>query len=375
MADRRRIAQVLGNLLSNAAKHSPESFPIRVTAAQRGVRVEFSDDDDGVGISAERLPHLFRKFSRPEGGDDGGSIVDSGLGLAISKGIVEAHGGRIWAESAGPGLGARLTFTLQGVEDAGYVVQAEPAQSSARPGRTRRNRIRILAVDDDPTTLRNVRDALTEAGYAPFVTGDPNAVERLMREEKPHLVLLDLMLPGADGIELLESVPELSDVPVIFLSAYGRDQIVARALESGAEDYIVKPFSPTELVARIQTVMRRRTATESAEPSEPYVMGELTVNYADRRVSLAGCPIELTDLEYRLLFELSVNAGRVLSHSQLLQQVWGLAQSGNFGLVRTVIKNLRRRLGDDADNPTYIFTEPRVGYRMPKSETQRPGEG
>ena len=370
MADRRRMVQVLGNLLSNAAKHSPESSAIRVTAVQRGVHVEFSVADDGVGISAKRLPHLFRKFSRPEGGD--GGIVDSGLGLAISKGIVEAHGGRIWAESEGPGLGAKFTFALPGVEEAGYVVEAESAQSSARSGRSRRNRIRVLTVDDDPTTLRYVRDALTEAGYAPIVTGDPNALERLMEEEKLHLVLLDLMLPGADGIELMESVPELSDVPVIFLSAYGRDQIVARALESGAEDYIVKPFSPTELVARIQTVMRRRTATESAEPSEPYVAGELTVNYADRRVSLAGCPIELTDLEYRLLFELSVNAGRVLSHSQLLQQVWGPAHSGNFGLVRTVAKNLRRKLGDDADNPTYIFTEPRVGYRMERGES--PGQ-
>ena len=96
---------------------------------------------------------------------------------------------------------------------------------------------------------------------------------------------------------------------MIFLSAYGRDQIVACALESGAEDYIVKPFSPTELVARIQTVMHRRTATASGEPSKPYVLGELKVNYTERRVSLAGRPIELTDLEYRLLFELSVNAG------------------------------------------------------------------
>ena len=272
MADRRRIVQVLGNLLTNAARHSPESSVIWVAAEQRGVHMEFSVADDGVGISAERLPHLFRKFSRPEG-EDGGSIVDLGMGLAISKGIVEAHGGRIWAESDGPGLGAKFTFALPGAEEAGYVVQAEQAQPFSRSGRSRRNRIRILAVDDDPTTLRYVRDALTKAGYSPTVTGDPEAVGCLMEEEKPHLVLLDLMLPGADGIELMESVPELSDVPVIFLSAYGGDQIVARALESGAEDYIVKPFSPTELVARVQTVLRRRTGTESAEPSEPYVRG------------------------------------------------------------------------------------------------------
>ena len=293
----------MGNLLSNAARHSPESSAIRVSAAQKGVHVEVCVADDGVGISAERLPYLFRKFSRHDGDDGGSGLLGSGLGLAICKGIVEAHGGRIWAESDGPGMGARFTFTLPRVEEPG------PAPALARSGRVGRNRVRVLAVDDDPQTLRYVRDALTEAGYVPIVTGDPDAVGRLMEEERPNLVLLDLMLPRTDGIELMESVPELSDVPVIFLSAYGRDQIVARALESGADDYIVKPFSPTELVARIQTVMRRRTATESAEPSDPYVLGDLTVNYVERRVTLAGRPVQLSDIEYRMLLELSVNAG------------------------------------------------------------------
>ena len=369
MADRRRIVQVLNNLLSNAARYSHEASAIGVTAVREGYHVAVSVTDEGRGIAAERLPHLFRKFSRPDGDDLGSGVAGSGLGLAICKGIVEAHGGRIWAESDGPGMGARFTFTLPTVEEAGFV-QAESAQPSSRSGWSGRNRIRVLTVDDDPQTLRYVRDALTEAGYAPIGTGDPDAVGRLIEQEKPHLVLLDLMLPGADGIKLMESVPALSDMPVIFLSAYGRDQIVARALESGAEDYIVKPFSPTELVARIQTVMRRWTATATAEPSEPYVLGELTVNYTERRVSVAGRPTQLTDIEYRLLFELSVNAGRVLSLSQLLQRVWGPGHSGSFGLVRTVVKNLRSKLGDDADHPTYIFTEPRVGYRMPKGEEQ-----
>ena len=191
-----------------------------------------------------------------------------------------------------------------------------------------------------------------------------------MEEERPHLALLDLMLPGMDGIELMESVPGLAGVPVIFLSAYGRDQVIARALEAGAEDYVVKPFSPTELVARVQTVLRRRAASELSEPSEPYRRGELIIDYTERRVSLAGSAVRLTNIEYRMLFELSVNAGRVLTHEQLLQRVWGPEHPGRPGAVRTFIKNLRRKLGDDADTPTYIFTEPRVGYRMPRGETQ-----
>ena len=368
MADRRRIVQVLGNLLSNAASHSPEGSPIRVAAAREGVHVAISVADDGAGVPASRLPHLFRKFSRPD--DDRGGTAGSGLGLAICKGIVEAHGGRIWADSEGPGTGTTLTFTLPAAEETENAAPAAPAQPSPQSTRAGRNRARILAVDDEPQTLRYVRDALAEAGYTPVVTGDPDQVARLIKDVRPHLVLLDLMLPGTDGIKLMETVPGLADVPVIFLSAYGKDQTVARALQAGADDYIVKPFSPVELVARIQTVLRRRTATETPEPPDPYVLGELTVNYTERRVTLTGRPVQLTDIEYRMLAELSANAGRVLTHPQLLQRIWGPGHPGRTGAVRSVIKNIRRKLADDANNPTYIHNQPRVGYRMPSGEGQ-----
>ena len=174
---------------------------------------------------------------------------------AMCKGIVEAHGGRIWAESDGLGLGSRFAFTLPAAET------ARPARPASHSGGRVPQRVRVLTVDDDPQTLRYVRDVLSEAGYVPQVTGDPEAVGRLIREEKPHL-----MLPGTDGVELMEIVPELAEVPVIFLSAYGRDQVIARALEAGADDYIVKPFSPTELVARIQTVRRRRAPVGPGGP-------------------------------------------------------------------------------------------------------------
>ena len=360
MADRRRIAQVLSNLLENAARHSPGGAAIRVEGRAAGVQVELSVSDDGVGISPERLPQLFRRFSLPDGGERADRAGGSGLGLAICKGIVEAHGGRIRAESGGLGLGARFTFTLPAVEE------VEPVETglSVRSARRGARRIRVLAVDDDPQTLRYVRDTLTEAGYTAIVTGDPEAVEMLIREENPHLVLLDLMLPGIDGIKLMESVPELSQVPVIFLSAYGRDQVIARALEAGADDYIVKPFSPTELVARIQAALRRRAQTERPTPSAPCVVGDLVVNFLERRVTLADRAVELTDIEYRVLAELAANAGRVVAHGDMLQRVWGQAHTGGTGPVRNIVKNLRRKLGDGAENPTYIINEPRVGYRL-----------
>ena len=199
MADRRRIVQVVGNLLSNAAKHSSESSVITVTVVREDVHVAVSVADEGRGIPSERLPYLFRKFTRSDGDDLGSGVAGSGLGLAICKGIVEAHGGRIRAESDGPGLGSRFTFTLPAVD--------EPARRAARRPRRKQRRepepVRILCVDDDPQTLRYVRDALTRAGYAPVVTGDPEDVPRLMAEEPPRLVLLDLVLPDADGIELM----------------------------------------------------------------------------------------------------------------------------------------------------------------------------
>ena len=169
LADRRRIVQVLNNLLSNAARHSNELSAIRVAAVRDGVHVAFSVADDGVGVPAERLPHLFRKFSRLDGEERGRETGGSGLGLAICKGIVEAHGGRIRSESDGLGLGSRFTFTLPAVEEAATVRSTR----SRRQPRKEPERTRILCVDDDPQTLRYVRDALTRAGYAPVVTGEP----------------------------------------------------------------------------------------------------------------------------------------------------------------------------------------------------------
>ena len=363
MADRLRMVQVLGNLLTNAAKQSPESSIIRVTAVGEGVHVAVSVSDEGRGIPAESLPQLFRKFSRIESQEQGG---DTGLGLAICKGIVEALGGRIWAESGGPGLGARFTFTLPTVEQAGYVSPAVPARPPSRVLR-RAGQLRILAVDDDPQALRYVRDTLMRSGVEPMVTADPAEALRLVEEYKPHLVLLDLVLPGTDGIDLMKDIAETRDVPVIFLSAYGQDKLVARAFDMGAADYVVKPFSPTELLARIRAALRRR---EVPKPSEPYVLGDLTIDYDERRVTLAGRPVELTAKEYGTLAELSTNAGRVLTYETLLRRVWGLDADADIRPMRTTINSIRRKLGDDASNPTYVFTELRVGYRMPKGESQ-----
>ena len=174
---------------------------------------------------------------------------------------------------------------------------------------------------DQVNQLVEASKADPDRGYAPLVTGDPRAVARIIRAEKPRLVLLDLMLPGTDGIELMQTVPELSDLPVIFISGYGRDETIARALEAGAEDYVVKPFSPTE---------------------------------------------------YELLRALAQGAGRILTHEDLLRQVWAGRGHGtaNPKIVRAYVKRLRDKLADEADRPALIVNERGVGYSMP-----RPGDG
>ena len=360
MADRRRIVQVLNNLFANSARHSPGSSPIRVAAVRDGVHVTVSVSDEGRGVSPERLPYLFQKYTGfgggPGGGGRGRGLGGSGLGLAICKGLVEAHGGRIGVASAGEGQGTRITFTIPIAEEAGGGTTPSrprsPRDDAATP---------VLVVGDDPQTLRYVRDALTAAGYTPLVTADHRELSHIMRTEKPRLVLLDLVLPGTDGFEVMERVPELADVPVILISGYRREETVARALESGADDYIVKPFSPMELTARVGAALRRRTG------AKPFALGDLAIDYEHRLVTVAGRAVELTATEYELLRVLSLNAGKVSTYDALRRQVWGGRDTDGSNPVRTVVKRLRRKLGDDPKEPTWIFSERGVGYRMGRS--------
>ena len=362
-SDGQRVVQVLHNLLTNASKYSREWSPIGVTGSLQDLHVVVSVTDQGRGISADRLPHLFSKFSRTDGDDRDERAGGYGLGLAICRGIVEAHGGRIWAESDGHGRGTRFTFTIPTVDDTDSGETALPAVASAGSGDATTASECILAIDDDPQVLRYVRNTLSEAGYTPILTGDPDEMEQLLEVEKPDLVLLNLVLPGTDGFELMKRIPDILDVPIIVLSGRGKGHDITRAFELGAADYVVKPFSPTELVARLKAALRKGAVRRQPEP---FSLGDVSIDYMERIVTVAGRLIQLTPTEYKLLYELSTNAGRVLTHDQLLQRVWGEDRSADLRVLRSFVKSLRYKLGDDARNPSYIFTEPSVGYRLAK---------
>ena len=360
MVERPRIVQVLHNLLANAARHSAPASPIRIAAERDGVQISISVSDKGRGVPPERLQHLFGKHTRNANAGPG---IGGGLGLSICKGLVEAHGGRIRAESGGVGQGARFTFTLPAVEPTDAVGAAASGTLRAGAQADGGSHSPILVVDDDPQTLRYVRDALPKAGYRAIVTDDLRKLADLIRTEAPRLVLLDLVLPGTDGVELMQWVPELNEVPVICMSAYGREEAIAGALQAGAADYIVKPFTPTELIARIGMALRKR-----AEP-QPVTLGALAIDFDRRRASLEGRALDLTATEFELLRVLVLNVGRVLTYDSLIRNVWNGRSHGSPKLVRTYIKRLRCKLGDVTRPPAYIVNTRGVGYRI-----KRPGD-
>ncbi len=365
MADRQRALQVLDRLLSKAAGHSLGGAVITVSAQREDSHVAVCVAETGPRPTPQPQPLLFQRHS-PVGG--GGEIVTGGetLGLSVCRGIVEAHGGRIWFEGDGAGLGSRYIFTLPAAEETALGRGAPVGLPAGGHRRAARNHGRVLVVDDDPQALWHIRNTLTEAGYTPVATWDPEEVERLIAMERPHLVLLDSALTGADGSGLIQRISKVTDAPVVLLSGRGGtpERDLATAFEIGADDYIARPFSTTELVARVGAALRRRDGPERGPPQGSFQLGDLAIDYATRRVAMDGQAVTLTDTEYRLLCELAVNVGKTLSREHLMSRVWSTREYYDSTMVRGYVRRLRQKLGETADNPRYIFNEPRVGYRL-----------
>jgi two-component system KDP operon response regulator KdpE len=364
-ADRQRVSQVVNHMLSMVSKNSIEPSVVNVTAHQEDVYIEVLVECEAKGASAEGTSLRSMYLSGIDGEHD---APGHGLSLAVCKGIIESHGGRIWVEPGTQEHGSKFTFALPIVNATTYDGNIDLTSGFDNSENRPSVGVRILVIDNDLKTLGYVRKSLMDAGYDPIVTSDLDSVDRLVEAMHPQLVLLDLALPGDGGSELIERIPKALDVPVIFLSERGRGQDIARAFELGGDDCIVKPFMPTELVARVKAALRKQASYNQVRPIEPYQVGELTLNYAERRVTMGDQTAQLTATEYKLLFELSISTGRVLTHDQLLRRVWGSGYTGDARIVRAFIKSLRRKLGDDANHPRFIFTEPRVGYRMAKPE-------
>jgi two-component system, OmpR family, KDP operon response regulator KdpE len=222
---------------------------------------------------------------------------------------------------------------------------------------------RILAVDDEPRYQEIIRFNLETAGYTVATAGSGEEALDAFTGEEPSLIVLDVMLPGIDGFELLRFIRERSSVPVIMLTAKGAEEDKVQGLRLGADDYVTKPFSAQELLARVEAVLRRAQPPERNQRLE---IGDLHIDQAQKRVTVAGRDLHLSPTEYRLLVYLAEQAGVVLGRDELLTHVWGEAYKGEDEILRVALWRLRQKLADDPSAPRYIVTRPGLGYMLAK---------
>ncbi|MDY7042211.1 MAG: response regulator transcription factor [Chloroflexota bacterium] len=223
----------------------------------------------------------------------------------------------------------------------------------------------VLAVDDEPRLLRLVNEVLTAVGYRVVTANNGEAALEAVALEQPDLILLDIRLPhDIDGYEVCRRVREFSDVPVIMLTAKARENDLLRGFDAGADDYLTKPFSAKELLARVKAVLRRYHYPEEVRATSELTCGELRIQFAQRRVFVRGEEVKLTPTEYQLLRVLALNANKVMLHQDLLAQVWGAEYRDDIDYLRAYVRHLRQKLEEAPHNPKYILTTPGVGYML-----------
>ncbi len=228
--------------------------------------------------------------------------------------------------------------------------------------------IRILVIEDEPQMQKFLAASLTNEGYRTLEAGTGKEGIALARTHNPDLVLLDLGLPDTDGMDVTRELRDFSTKPIIVISARGQEEDKVRALDVGADDYLTKPFGTSELMARIRVALRH-AARSKEESTEPLLRnGELEVDLDKRRVRARGEEVHLTPNEYKLLAYLMKHAGKVLTHRQLLKEVWGAAYAAQTHYLRVYMVQLRHKLEADPARPKYLLTEPGVGYRLKAAE-------
>jgi len=224
---------------------------------------------------------------------------------------------------------------------------------------------KILIIDDELTFLRLVERVLTQKEYEVLTASDGQEGLRLLFAHKPDLVLLDVVMPRVDGWQTCSRIREISDVPIIMLTGSQKsEEDTVRGLDYGADDYLIKPVGNRELVARVRASLRRAELPSIGEPRKEITYGDgyLTVDITERKVAVNGARVRLTPREFRLFTILLENAGRVLTHSQLLEKVWGWEYTDDLDYVRIYISHLRQKIEPAPTQPRYIITEPGVGY-------------
>lgn len=224
---------------------------------------------------------------------------------------------------------------------------------------------RILIIEDEPRLIRLLKANLLASGYEVGTAADGKTALHLLETSEYDLVILDIMLPGPmNGFEVCSKVREFSEIPVIMLTGRVREQDRIRGFDAGADDYLTKPFSIEELLRRIRAVLRRSHQIDELSKSPVYAIGDLVINFAQRRVFISGKEVCLTATEYQVLYYLARNAGKVILHEELLSWVWGPEYRNEVQYLRSYIGSLRKKVEADPSNPKYILAKHGVGYYM-----------
>ena len=226
------------------------------------------------------------------------------------------------------------------------------------------NKTHILVVDDDPAILRLLCTNLKARGYKVSTAMDGEESLQAVEGDFVDLIILDIMMPKLDGVEVCRRVREWSDIPIIVLSARGDEKDKVKCLELGADDYLTKPFGIAELMARINTALRHSDASRSSPAQSTFTCGDLDINFATRCVMIGGTEVKLTPTEYSMLQYLATNSNKVLTHSMLLQSVWGSEYCSEKEYLRVFIGRLRKKIETKPEDPKYILTVPGVGYHF-----------
>lgn len=357
--DPRRIEQVLQNLLDNAAKYSPPNGVITISAQRSEQQIVVSVRDQGPGIPPDERERVFDRFyqaARPSTH----AVTGTGLGLAICKALIEAHNGNIWIDEP-PGGGALACFSLPALP-ADTLVDA-PITPTVLASAAR-DHARILVLDDDTALQHVLERGLQEAGFSVRSSGEAQTAINLLNSYTPDLMLIDLALPGMDGLSLCRQVREWSNIPIVMLTASAAEQDVIKGLRAGADDYVTKPFRMQELIARIDALLRRAQQTTTPGEASLIQLDNLIIDLSHHRVTLDQQEIALTPIEYQILAYLARHIGQALTHEQLLHAVWGEGYSRENNYLWVHIANLRKKIEPDPRHPRFILTERGLGYRM-----------
>ena len=356
--DFEQMKRAVQNLLENALLHGGDDGDVTVGARGWNEGVRLWIEDQGPGVPPDEHEAVFEKFYR--GRPSGERVVSgTGLGLAIAREIVHAHRGAISIEDVKP-HGARFVIVLPvGPPHRHPIRRGGVMTIPERP-------TRILVVDDEEQIRRALKSILSTRGYTLDMA--VNAQEALIKaiDSPPDLVVLDLMLPDRSGIEVCRELRTWMTAPILILSVRAGEAEKIQALDEGADDYLTKPFSAGELLARVRALLRRAAALTSPPPV--VTTGDLEVDIARRRVRLAGADVALTPTEFDILAFLARNAGLVVSQRMILEHVWGPEWVEDAQTLRVHVSNLRKKIEPRSGGPRFIITEPGVGFRFASAD-------